>query len=58
MRCGTKQFIVQYEDMETKEQKEKLIYARTPAHARKNIRMQCGEKLEIFKVMERNRKSE
>lgn len=58
MRCGTKQFIVQYEDIQTKERIEKVIYARTPAHARKNTRMQCGEGIEIRHVKERNRKGE
>ncbi len=48
MRCGEKRFIVEIEMDGAKQRK--TVTARTPAEARKKIRMQCGEKTAILSV--------
>lgn len=53
MRCGTKQFIVTYEDNLKKEKLDRVVYARTPAEARKNLRLQCGKDTKIYVVKEK-----
>lgn len=48
MRCGEKRFFVEYE-LDGMKQK-KTVSARTPAEARKRIRMECGLRAEILSV--------
>lgn len=51
MRCGAKRFLV---EIETNGEKQlKSVNARTPAEARKNIRLECGEKTHIVSVSEK-----
>lgn len=49
MRCGEKRFFVEYE-LDGMKQK-KTVSARTPAEARKRIRMECGSRAEILSVV-------
>jgi len=51
VRCGAKRFLVEVE-MDNEKQK-KTIVARTPAEARKKIRLQCGENIEVVSVKEK-----
>lgn len=50
MRCGTKQFVVTFENIETKEIDERVVYARTPADARKQLRLMCGKETSVRTV--------
>jgi len=49
MRCGEKRFFVEYELDGVKQ--KKTVAARTPAEARKRIRMECGSRVEILSVV-------
>ena len=49
MRCGAKRFFVEIETDGVKQ--KKTVTARTPAEARKRMRMQCGSQIEVVSVM-------
>ncbi len=48
MKCGAKQYHIEIEI--DGEKKTKTIAARTPAEARKKVRVEYGEKLQIISV--------
>lgn len=53
MRCGAKRFLV--EVAADGEKQRKTVIAKTPAEARKRIRLKCGEQTHvIFVRRERN----
>lgn len=53
MRCGTKQFIVSFEKKGEGKKEEQIVYARTPADARKQLRVACGKETIIYTVKEK-----
>ncbi|MCM3791527.1 hypothetical protein M3221_24705 [Domibacillus indicus] len=55
MRCGSKCFLV---EMEIKGEKQiKPVTARTPANARKTIRLEYGAEARVLSVVEEKKKS-
>ena len=55
MRCGSKCFLV---ELEIKGEKQiKPVTARTPANARKTIRLEYGAEAQVLSVVEEKKKS-
>ncbi|MFA8439876.1 hypothetical protein [Pueribacillus sp. YX66] len=48
MRCGAKRFLVEVEADGGKQYK--TVIARTPAEARKMVRLKCGDQIHVISV--------